>query len=145
MNDLIENEEEREESYVVDTEFEHNLQLLGKTEKLTEKQFKNVFSFCQKLLALSNINAELAQLYAYKLECAKEWFVLGFKDLGLKRASNVYDRLMLNRSVTGFERTLQGAKVIVRMGAKLKPGEVGELTTEEEEEEEETKLPFLGR
>lgn len=144
MNDLNENEGEREETFVVDTEFEHNLQLLGKTEKLTEKQFKNVFSFCQKLLALSNINAELAQLYAYKLECAKEWFDLGFKDIGLKRASNVYDRLMLNRSVTGFERTLQGAKVLVKMGAKLKTGEAGELT-EEEEEETETKIPFLSR
>lgn len=134
MND--ENEEMiYEHTEAVDTEFEHNLQLLGKIDSLTEAHFKNVFSFCQKVLALSNISAELAQLYALKIECAKEWFDAGLKELALKRISYVYDRLMLNRSVTGFERTLQGAKVRVNVGARLRPGEPTELEPEEEEEE----------
>jgi len=115
--------------------------LLGDAHKLSTP--KNVFAFNNKILALSNVNAEDSILYSLKLDCAKEWYQMGFKNLASRRFSDVLTRFLAKRSVGGFERILQTSDTKTIVNLKLKSGEEAKVLFEGEEEEE--KQSFLDK
>jgi hypothetical protein len=111
--------------------------LLGDAHKI--RGIKDVFSFNNRLLSLSNLDAEDSVLYSLKLECAKEWFQMGFKKLAERRFSDVLTRFLAKRSVSGFERILQTSETKTIVNLKLKSGEEAKVLLEPEEEKEEGK------
>lgn len=104
-----------ESSYdYLESEYDHKAFLLNT--KFRDKEVFKLHDLVVKELSLSYLSdAELALIYAVKMDCVEEWLSMGMTQLAKRRLSHMLFRLRLNTSIEGSELVLQHGTSAVSM------------------------------